>query len=505
MNTTRLTLAVLVAVGLAATIANADLPVVRNSLVYARMVDAIEDRNLAAWEVCSDPDQAKKQGCGFAMMAVPIVRAVGMNVGLKVASFIGTALFLAALVVFFRRFNARFGLDDRDVPLELAATCFNPLIIYQFWSAYPDTLFAALYLTSFVLADKLVRDPAPRVGRLAAAFVAVVALAVVVKPAGLILFPLHALFAVWHHARLAELARREPRRVAILAASAVVLVGWVALGKLGWNPFLNINGGEYDRPVAYLDSVKGVVILWAIVFGALLVFAVPRLSMTRTDAIVLVLLAAHVHIIMVFHAASFNLRHYLPAIAFATPYVVRALRRTRRPRLASGAIAVFFATNAAAIAAFNIPGANRSLADSVPASVLADYGYLDNLRLAAQRRVGDALATINRELPPNAELLYVSSYYGDGADGIYERAGLLRSDLRVVYSSSLRGTKPGPDAWIFLADAVSGAPPVEGAPVRWLFRANAPRTGAAATTPAPASCADAPPPADPAARGTCGG
>jgi hypothetical protein len=289
-----------------------------------------------------------------------------------------------------------------------------------------------------------------------------------------------------------------------------VVVAWVALGKLGVNPLLNINGGEYDQPVHYLESVRGVGVLWVLVFGALLVVALPRLSLSRSDAVILALLAAHVHIIMVFHAASFNLRHYLPAIALATPYIVRALRRVGRRRLASGVVAAFIATNAAAIAAFNIAGTNRALDDVVPGSVLADYGYLDNLRLGAQRRVADALARINRELPANARLIYVSDYYRDAANGIYQHAGLLRGDLHVVYSSQVRSVAAGGDSWIFLSDAVSGAPPGEsGAAVtggRWLFRIGPSQASSdPARAPAAASCAGAARPSDPAGRATCGG
>jgi len=43
------------------------------------------------------------------------------------------------------------------MPLEFVLVAFNPLVFYQFWSAYPDSLFAGLVMLAFILTDVICR------------------------------------------------------------------------------------------------------------------------------------------------------------------------------------------------------------------------------------------------------------------------------------------------------------------------------------------------------------
>ena len=220
---------------------NARLPILRNSLVYAHTVEQLESHHLALWRVCSDPAQVHAQGCGFAVFALPFVSVAGLNAGLDLASWAATALFVGAMIVFFRRFNDSFGLREQDLPLELAVACFNPLTMAQFWSAHADSGFAALFLVSFVLLDRLLKDEVLDETWTAVAYTVAVMLAVFVRPAGLILYPLQAVYVLWHRERLLAIARRQRKRLLVLACSAAVLAAWAGLGKLGLNPLLNVN------------------------------------------------------------------------------------------------------------------------------------------------------------------------------------------------------------------------------------------------------------------------
>src|SRR5207248_226307 len=153
--------------------------------------------------------QVHAQGCGFSVLALPFARAAGLNVGLKLASWLATALLIAAMIAFFRRFNPSFGLREEDVPLELAVACFNPLMLAQFWSAHADSAFAALFLVSFVLLDRLLEDEALNDARTAIAYTLAVMLALFTRPAGLILYPLHFLYVLWHRQQLVAMARNN--------------------------------------------------------------------------------------------------------------------------------------------------------------------------------------------------------------------------------------------------------------------------------------------------------
>jgi hypothetical protein len=445
-----------VLVGAAFTAMNAKLPVLRNSLVYARTVENLELHHLALWQVCGDPAQVHAQGCGFSLFAVPFVRLAGLNVGLTLASWMATALLIAAMIAFFRRFNGAFGLNEKDVPLELVVACFNPLVMTQFWSAHSDSAFAALFLLSFVFLDRLLKDEALNDAWSAVAYTLSVMLAVFVRPAGLILYPLQALYVLWYRREVFALVRRRPRRFYLLAASAAALALWVGLGKLGHNPLVNLNKGEFNLPVHYLSSLGGMAALLAIVFGVLLVVAAPRLSVSWESAPLLLMLAGYVHVFMVYHGSAYNMRYYLPVLPMMALFVVRALRAVRWKSLLTAGLATFAVTNAAAILVYDSAAANRLFARVASQKINGgQLGYFDNLRLSSHLRMKEPLDRINAELPPGASLNYVTSYYEGAADGLYQASGMLRPDIRIRYAKNVSDLGPvTSDAWTFFPERI---------------------------------------------------
>jgi hypothetical protein len=192
------TLTALVLLGVAATWLNRDLPVVRNSLLYARISEHLVTHHMRFWEVCDRPDLVQDKACGFAVLAAPLTAILGTNTGLKWASCVGGVLFLLALYAFFRRVNRRFGLGDEHLALELVIAAFNPLVLYQFWSAYPDGTFFAVFVATFVVLDRLL-DADEAGGRLVLAYPALFLVGLFLKPWMLVSFPLHAavVFQKW--------------------------------------------------------------------------------------------------------------------------------------------------------------------------------------------------------------------------------------------------------------------------------------------------------------------
>ena len=416
------------------------------------------------------------QGCGFSVLALPFARVAGLNVGLNLASCLATALLIAAMIAFFRRFNGSFDLREEDVPLQLVVTCFNPLILAQFWSAHSDSAFAALFLLSFVLLDRLLKDEVLNEPAGVIAYTLTMMLAVFTRPAGLILYPLHLLYVLWHRQQLVAMARRHPMRSLLVVASVAVLAAWVGLGKLGHNPLLNVNKGEYQVPVAYLSSVGEMIALVGLTFGVLLVVTLPKLGVTRENAALLVMLASYVHIVMVFHASIDNLRYFVPVVPFMALFVVRALRAIHRKWLVA-CLAAFAVTNGATILAFNDVAANRLFGHIAPRQInWGEFGHFDNLRIGTQARMKEALDRLNAELPAGASLYYVTAYYDGVAEGIYQHAGLLRPDIRIHYARSLEDLGPVPhDAWIFFPERISrhpGDPP--GRSSEWLVHGSTP-------------------------------
>jgi hypothetical protein len=425
-----------VLLGVAATWINRDLPVVRNSLLYARISEHLVTRDMRFWEVCDQPDLVKDKACGFAVLAAPLTAMLGTNTGLKWASCVGGVLFLLSLYVFFRRFNRHFGLGDAHLDLELVIAAWNPLVIYQFWSAYPDGAFFAVFVAAFVVLDRLLdEEEVGGGGGLALAYLALFLLGLFLKPWMLVSFPLHAAFVWYHRDAVARLWRTGDTRLLWLGAAVIGVVVFVAAAWLGMNPLLNLqsNADQYDAPVAYVKSVKQFLWFAAITFGPLLLLALPRVRVTAQDAIVGVLAVLYAHVFMVYSGATYNARYYVPLVAFVSPYLARAVATRLGPGTRRTLMAVFIVINLTGILVTNTRQAFTAFDHCFPGRFRA-FGYRENLRMAAHLQAAHALAQVNAQLPAYAKLYYISSYYDGASHQVYEAMGLFRADIRIVYA-----------------------------------------------------------------------
>lgn len=437
-NRSHLTLTAIVWLGLMFTLANRQFPIVRNSLIYAKITWQLLAHKMRLWEVCSRPDLVLDKACGFPALAAPAVKLLGMNQGLKYISFLGTAAFVLAAYAFFKRVNRYFSLDDRDIPFELAVCCFNPLVIYQFWSAYPDSLFFAGFIASFVILDVMVAAERGYRWLWVAAYFGVVAFSIFIKHWGLLLFPLHAVYIYWHREALSLRVPEGRRRLVAVGAGLLLALAFVGLGRAGLNPLLNLrsNEGQYDAAIVYLRSVEQFV--WFLVpsVGLLLLLA-PRIKLRMSDAVFAICAIAYAHLLMVYNGATYNARYYIAILPLIAPYFVRACRTLEHRVTKRGVPAAFLVVNAALVLVFNCAPVHRMVTAGMPASWFRAYGYLDSYRMHDHLEIDAALANINAKLPHRARLIYVSSYYGDASHQVYERAGLMRGDLRISYQMDL--------------------------------------------------------------------
>ena len=415
---------------------NADLPVLRNALLYARIHDHLVRADMRVWEVCPDAELVGDKACGFSVLASPLVTVFGLDGGLKVASVLGGLLFLLAAFAFFRRFNPRFGLDDRAIPLELALSCFNPLVIYQFWSAYPDATFFAAFVYSFVLVDRILLDRDGGGLALAARYLLLMLLALFLKPWALTLFPLHALYVWANRPSLIERWREGPSRLLAAGAAFALALAFVVLAKLQLNLFMNLGGneGQYDQPVLYVQSGIQFLIFLAITLGPIALLF-PFLEMTRPTLTLLGVSLGYVHIFMVYMGATYNARYYIPVLPMLAICLTARLRSMPFPSLRAAMVATLLLVNGLTVLAFNSRVVYREIRAVLPGSWLQEFGYLDCLRMGAHLEKSASLQAVNASLPENARLFVVSSYYGEKTHGAYSSLGLLRKDLRVTYLS----------------------------------------------------------------------
>lgn len=137
-------------IGILCLMANIRQPIVRNSLVYARAAENIVAHDFNPIPVVADYQSSYGKPIGFPWLVAPLVAVVGTNLGLMIGSAGSTVAFIFAAWFFVRWFDP-FAFDERERAQALCLATIGPLVVYQFWSGHPDSLFAALVLVSFTL------------------------------------------------------------------------------------------------------------------------------------------------------------------------------------------------------------------------------------------------------------------------------------------------------------------------------------------------------------------
>lgn len=429
---------------------NADLPIVRNALLNAQIAQRLWGHGMRLWDVCSDPALVFNKPCGFGALAAPWVASLGLNAGIVWTSFFGGVVLLASTWHFSSHFNPRFGLTSRALPLQLALVFFNPLLVDQFWSGYSDALYSAGFLFSFVLLDRLVQGPV-RHGWALGLFLAFV-FSSLMKHGTIVLLPLWCIYLGWHGRELRQLWRTRRTQVLALAAALLACAVFLLLGRLGLNPLLNLvsNKNQLSGEVNYAMNVKEVFVFLVITLGSW-VGLLPFVRVRRQDAALLCVAVINAALLTLYKGSTYNARYYIAVLPFLALYLARAylslpglfLRGsisgdTPHPEPAPRSwrsvwLAALLVLNGTAIVCFNQRSLYRSMTAAVPGFNFGATGYLDSLRMGDHLEALDSIASVNRELPTQGKLFYVSSYYGEGGVGVFEQAGFFRRDLRIAY------------------------------------------------------------------------
>ncbi len=442
----------ILAVGLVALTSNIELPLVRNSFIYAKTATNILAHGLNPLPVIADEGLSYAKPVGFGLLSVPFVWALGVNVGVKVASFLGTAFFLFVAYLFFKRLNARVGLDSRFIPLELALLSFNPLVIYQFWSAHPDSLFAGLVLLAFLLVDSTVSERENNSQLHILALGIVIYLAILTKLYGLILGIACPIYIFMHWRALRDNWPQARPKVGLLALVFGALGVAVVSARLGLNPTLRFatgegEGGGYGEYVGALLDPSGsdfflslglVAFAFVLLFHLSLVFLLKRARRSAWPLAPTTFAAVFVLGLIPFPSTAYNLRYLLPVIPFVVVAIARGIANTS-PMSRRGILAGYFSVAALLIVNFNTESVYRRflpLNEAVADALGERNGWLDNLRMAQHVRFRDQLDQINRLVDSGGVLHWASRYYGTATHGVIEEVGL-RSDISVRYVMSL--------------------------------------------------------------------
>ncbi len=464
-----------------------DLPIVRNSLIYAQICNRLVEPG----HRFSPDSDAYTKAIGFPAVSLPFVQTWGANVGLKMSSWLWTSLWAVSVVALFARLRERLGLGRQHLWLVLLLTLFSPLAFYQFMSAYPDTLIAVTFLWSLYFLDRtLSRESRWFDGLL---FSLTVLTSVWVKHMGLIMIPILIAFLLVRGDQLPALWRE--RRVSLVTAlvSAAIVALTLVAARQGRIPLFNLDTvtqnytQEWEAPTAssgnfLADVLRPNLLMLATYFLVTLGICTPLLCWPRRlrKNLEWYVTAAIVIIAIVVYKGSPNNPRYLltiaPLLAAFAAATLLALSRGRRLVL----IGLFIVVNAYSTAYYNSIGFH-DFADRV-----APLRPLDNLRLTGpQRDRQTAIEQVNKLAQAGANRLIVVSgdagYYGDASFHVLDP--LFDARLRIQYQgtwdpSALAEMGPEPVVVVYWNSDISITAQLDGLGKRvsdavWIVRSGA--------------------------------
>jgi hypothetical protein len=460
-------LASLALFGTATVLVNRKLPLVRNSLVYARACEHVIEHGYDPRPVVADSQLSYDKPILYSWLSAPVVAKLGSHDGLRLTSWLGTIAYLASVLVLARAFRSRLPQGRESALLWLSAL--GPCVFYQFWSAHPDTWFAALAILCWAITQQIVSEPGVHVVRRMVLLGAVIYVAVLLKNYGLILGISCPLYLLWH-LRALRSAPGGLRRVLVSGVAVFGVLGvLVLLARFGHNPFSRLEGegggvGQYGTG-SYWLSAKGTLLQLGL--ALLLQFQVALLFLFRRRAWGRAMIAPLVCFGLVdvtgltaFPTTFYNMRYFVPLFPLLAIALVRGAGACSS-RVRNTIAIVHGVIGVALIVIFNVEPAHRLAEPAIPRLEVTWIGprlsLFDNLRMPLHREQAALLDHINREVAAGS-ILYMMDvvYYGDAQHGVYEKAGFLRPDIATRYVSR-RGFAPEETTfyvWSFL-----GRPP----------------------------------------------
>ncbi|HTF88979.1 MAG TPA: hypothetical protein VK843_11260, partial [Planctomycetota bacterium] len=323
-------LAFLVIAGLLLTLLNRGLPLVRNSLVYARASENVVAQGYDPRPVVANSRLSYDKPILYPWVSAPFVRAFGNHDGLRITSFATTAAYLIALVYLARSFRSR--MADGRATLFLWLCAAGPCVFYQFWSAHPDGWFAALVLLAWGTSERIVAEPGVHTVRRVIGLGSCIYCAILLKNYGLVLLISCPLYLVWHLRRLRE--DRASFRALWIASSVVFgsIAGLVLLAWSGHNPLSRLEGegggvGQYATGELWLSARGawvGLGLALALQFQIAWIFALRRDAWSKRWIAPLCCFAGtYIACLMPFPTTFYNMRYFLPLFAIAGLILVR--------------------------------------------------------------------------------------------------------------------------------------------------------------------------------------
>lgn len=456
-------------VGLMFSALNIHLPIARNALDYAKAASELVKRHYDVYGVVRDQAWTGGKPILFSIIAAPFVSMFNANIGTVIASALGTTLFFVTALLTLTRLNKRHTLSKDGLPLQFTLTVFNPLVLYQFWSGYPDALFAGLILLSFYLIDIISTEPERDSRPHIVGLCITICIAMYTKFYGAVL-------SLMCLAYLLVDRRENGARFSYSFSKVVLLImsfgipGMVLItAKLGINPLLifGSNSGFGD----YIDGLSGASVQDAARTLAMLLFSIfLAFHITLPPAFIsfgpwarwrapTLFLGIYILGLLPATGASYNMRYFLAAFPFVASLIAVALRAVSKN--ARQVILITYVMVASILVLnFNIPTvqvAFRPIVSKLYVWQPRVALWLDNLRLPVQLSLKEQIDAVNTTVPAGSTLYWSSDYSGPATHGLSHDLGV-KDDIDVRYV--LESSDPPPSSRpVYLTRFTSAEPP----------------------------------------------
>ena len=456
--------------GFIITLINIGFPAARNALDYEKGALELLAHHFNVSAVVHEPDLTGGKPILFSLLAAPFASIWNANSGVVTVSFIGTVFFLWTVTLTLPRLNELLGINQRLLTLEFILTALNPLVIYQFWSGYPDSLFAGLVLLAFFLIDTIVRDTDRDTRLHIVALGLVILVAIHTKLYGAILVLSCSLYVFLNLRKFLSSSHYLWTKLALLCVAFLACCAALIGTKFGINPILILDSGAgFDNYLAGIGGALGLAdfrnVLLLDVVSILLIFQVSLLFLLASRARHS-FAAAPTTFFVIYLAgllpspgADFNMRYLLPIFPFLAPAV--AVGAQLMPRAVRSAVLSIYAIVAVfLILTFNIASVEEPIHPFLVQLLgrqLDLQGMFDNLRLPTQIVLKRQIDVINAEVPAGSTLYWSSDYYGKATHGLAHDLGVKR-DLKVEYVLDPSDV-PASSSAIFLTEFTSTVPP----------------------------------------------
>ena len=468
-----LVLWIFIALGTSLTALNLQWPLARNALNYAKAAVVILQRHYDLFAVIRDQTSTGGKPILFSVLAAPFVWLTNATTGTLIASTLGGAFFLFATSLALPRLNVRAGLCSRLAPFEFTLVAFNPLVLYQFWSGYPDALFAGFVILAFVLIDLISNEPERDTRWHIVGLGATICAAILTKLYGIVLALLCPLYLLLHARQFLGRTTYRNEKLMLFAAALLAVAAMLISAKWNQNPLLQLDVGAGSNGyradvITFKDALLMFAFCIVLTFNVILISLLWPHAWRRWPMAPALFALIYLLGLLPFSGSAYNMRYFLPAFPFVAPVLAAAAQSMPRPArttllVAYGIVAAILVLN------FNVAGVQQALR---PLSArlynwqpnLGDW--LDNLRLPVQIELKKQIETINRNLPLGKPLYWSSDYYGVVTHGLAHHIGVRRDiDVRYVLEP---GQVPESQSPVFLTLFSSLVPPEEFWPVpRW--------------------------------------